>query len=170
MDILKAATDWAKAEVFSSTFFILFGVSFIVATLAFWQWGRTETAKAFVYPTLVVGILLLIIGFGLFFTNKSRASNFPTSYSEDASYFVESEMIRAEKTLSEFQLVIFKIVPSIMILASLLIIFVDKPTWRAISITTIAMMVVILMVDYNSFTRLENYQKQLELFEKDALK
>ena len=29
MDILKASTDWAKAELFSTPFFILFGVLFM---------------------------------------------------------------------------------------------------------------------------------------------
>jgi hypothetical protein len=30
MDILKSATDWAKAELISTPFFILFGLLFMV--------------------------------------------------------------------------------------------------------------------------------------------
>ena len=66
MDILKAATDWAKAELFSTPFFILFGMGFLAASLAFWQWGQTDMATAYIIPTLVAGILLSVIGLGLF--------------------------------------------------------------------------------------------------------
>ena len=45
MEILKLAIEWAKAEVFSSRFFIAFGVLFISASIGFWQLGKTELAK-----------------------------------------------------------------------------------------------------------------------------
>ena len=41
MEILKTATDWAKTEVFSSAFFIIFGVVFVLASIGFWQMGKT---------------------------------------------------------------------------------------------------------------------------------
>ncbi|MEO1258470.1 MAG: hypothetical protein AAFZ15_06720 [Bacteroidota bacterium] len=167
MEILKTAIDWAKAEVFSSQFFIFFGVLFILATIGFWQLGKTEIAKAFVLPTLVAGILLLAIGLGLFFTNKSRIASFPSAYNSDASAFVKSEIARTEKIMKEYQTIVFKIIPIIIVVAALLIIFNDKPIWRAICITTIAMMVVILFVDYNANARVEDYHKQLMLVEKD---
>ncbi|MEZ4688330.1 MAG: hypothetical protein R3B47_20400 [Bacteroidia bacterium] len=54
-----------------------------------------------------------------------------------------------------------KAIPVIIVLASLLIVFVDKPVWRAASIATIAMMVVILSIDSNALARIEAYHKQL---------
>ncbi|MCG8328978.1 MAG: heparan-alpha-glucosaminide N-acetyltransferase domain-containing protein [Chitinophagales bacterium] len=167
MEILKAATDWAKAEVFSSTFFIFFGILFLLATLGFWQLGKTEFAKAFIFPALIAGILLLIIGLGLVYSNKSRIANFPTAYESDASAFVQSEISRTEKTMAEYQTIVFKVIPLIIVVAALLFVFIDKPIWRAISITTIAMMVVIILVDSNANARIEAYNKQLELVEKD---
>ncbi|MDW3645722.1 MAG: hypothetical protein R8P61_01500 [Bacteroidia bacterium] len=166
MDILKIANEWAKDEIFSSKFFILFGLVFLAASIGFWQLGKTETARAFIYPTLVAGILVLAVGLGLFFTNKSRLNNFATAYNSDPTAFVKAEISRAEKTVGEFQTVVFKAIPIIIAIAALLIIFVDKPLWRAISITTIAMMAVILMVDSNSSTRIDDYRKQLELVDK----
>ena len=71
MDILKTATDWAKAEIFSSSFFIVFGALFVAVSIGFWQLGKTDLAKAYVIPTLVAGVLLMIIGLGLFFNNLS---------------------------------------------------------------------------------------------------
>lgn len=169
MDVLKAATDWAKAEVFSTQFFILFGVMFVLATIGFWQWGKTDVAKAFIYPTLVAGILLLAIGIGLFFTNKSRIESFTNAYNNDVSAFIKSEITRSEKTMEEYQTIIFKIIPLIIAIAAILIIFIDKPIWRAISIITIAMMVVILLVDYNANARMEAYNKQLEIVANNLL-
>jgi len=166
MEVLKIATDWAKAEVFSTLFFILFGVLFVLASIGFWQIGKTDIAKAYIYPTLVAGILLLTLGLGMFFANKSRVSNFEREYNSDASAFIQSEIIRTEKTMGEYSTMVFKIFPIIIIIAALLFIFVDKPIWRAISTTIIAMLVVILLVDHNANARIEAYHQQLELVEK----
>jgi hypothetical protein len=75
MDILKTATDWAKAEVFSIAFFILFGIGFVAAGIGFWQLGKTDLARAYIIPTLVAGALLLIIGFGLFLPISQESHN-----------------------------------------------------------------------------------------------
>lgn len=163
MDILKTATQWAKAELFSTPFFILFGFVFIAASLGFWQLGRTDIARAYIIPTLVAGVLLLTIGLGLFFTNKSRITEFELAYKTNASAFVESEIIRTGSTLQEYKTIVFKIIPIIIIAAASLIIFVNTPTWRAISITTIAMMVVILLIDGAAHARIDSYHKKLML-------
>lgn len=167
MDILKTALDWAKAEVFSSQFFILFGVLFILATVGFWQLGKTEVAKAYIIPTLVAGSLLLVIGFGLVFSNKSRINNFPTAYQDDVTAFVKSEIDRTEKTMKEYQNIVFKIIPLIIVVAAFLIIFMKQPIWRAIGTTTIAMMVVIIFVDSNAYARIESYNQQLVTIDKN---
>lgn len=161
MEILKTATEWAKAEVFSSQFFIFFGVLFLLGSAGFWQLGKSEVAKAFISPMLVAGILILAVGLGIFFANKSRITSFAEAYDSDASAFVQSEITRTEKSMGEYQTIVFKIIPLIIVVASLMIIFMDQPVWRAISITTIAMMVVILSVDSNANARLEAYHQQL---------
>lgn len=161
MEILKVATDWAKAEVFSSQFFIFFGVLFLLGSIGFWQLGKTEVAKAFITPMLVAGLLILTVGLGIFFANKSRITSFKEAYNKDAPAFVKSEIARTEKSMGEYQTIVFKIIPLIIVVAALLIIFMDQPIWRAISITTIAMMVVILLVDNNANARIEAYHKQL---------
>lgn len=163
MDILKVATDWARAEVFSTSFFIIFAIVFLVASLGFWQLGKTDLARAYIIPTLIAGILLMIIGLGLFFTNKSRITQFETAYHNNASAFLDSEIERAEKTLQEYKTVVFKAFPMIIIVAALLIIFINTPTWRAISITTIAMLIVILLIDGTAHARMQTYHEQLVL-------
>ena len=169
MDILKTATEWAKAEVFSSLFFILFGLMFVLATVGFWQLGKTEVAKSFIFPTLVAGILILTVGIGIFYANKTRVNTFKTDFQADASTFVKSEITRTEKSMTEYKNVVFKIIPIIIAIAALLIIFVDKPIWRAISTTTIAMMVVIIFIDSNANARLKDYHKELVSVDWEAI-
>jgi uncharacterized membrane protein len=161
MDILKTATDWAKAEVFSTTFFIIFGLLFVVASIGFWQLGKTEMARAYIIPTLVAGALLMTIGFGLFFTNKARITQFESAYNQDSAAFVESELLRAESTLKEYKNVVFTAIPIIIATCALLIIFMNSPIWRASMITTIAMLIIILLIDGTAHARIKNYNEQL---------
>ena len=138
MEIIKFATEWARAEVFSSRFFILAAIAFLLATIGFWQLGKTEVARAYIYPTMVAGILLLAVGVGIFYANKQRVTSFTEAYNADATAFVESEIARTEKSMGEFRTIVFKVIPFIIVAAALLIVFVDSPLCRAISITTIA--------------------------------
>lgn len=164
MEIIKEATEWAKAEVFSAQFFIIFGLMFALASLGFWQWSKTDVAKAFIIPTLVAGILLLVIGVGLVYTNKNRLTKFPKDYTQNPTEFVQSEMQRAKKTVAEFKNVVFTAIPLIIVIAALLIIFINKPIWRATCITTIAMMIVIMLIDSNSSRRMQEYQEALQQY------
>ncbi len=167
MEILKLATEWAKAEVFSTRFFIIFAMLFLAASAGFWQLGKTELAKAYIIPLLVAGVLLMTIGLGLFFTNKARITQFESAYNSDASAFTASEVARVESTLKEYT-VVFKVIPIIIVVAALLIFFINTPIWRAIGITTIAMMIVILLVDGTAHARIEGYYKQLVHLEKQG--
>ena len=161
MEILKAATDWAKAELVSTPFFILFGVVFLAASLGFWQFGKTDLARAYIIPTLVAGVLLTIIGLGLFFTNKSRITQFETAYHSDASVFLTSELERAEATLKEYKTIVFTAIPLIILVCGLVVLFVNTPIWRASMIATIAMLAVILLIDGLAHARIDDYNKQL---------
>ena len=108
IDILKTSIDWAKAEIFSSSFFALMGLLFILTSIGFWQLGKTGTAKAFIIPLLVAGGLLVVLGVGLIISNQLRT-----------------------------------------------------PIWQAGMISVIAMMAVILLVDTNANTRMQDYKDRL---------
>lgn len=166
MDILNTSIEWAEAEVFSTRFFIVFALLFLIASIGFWQLGKSDIAKAYIYPTLVAGLLLMTIGLGLFFTNKSRITQFQTAYNENRSEFIASEIDRAEKTLKEYKNVVFKAIPIIIILAALMIMFISTPIWRAIAITTIAMLIVILLIDGTAHARIDAYHNQLKMVDK----
>ncbi len=162
MDILNIATQWAKAEIFSSKFFVIIAVLLIATSIGFWQLGKSELARSYIVPMAICGGLLMVIGIGLTYNNEQRLKAFPTAYDKDKVEFVQSELKRTEATIKQTENTIFKWIPIIIITAALLIIFVDKPSWRAACITTIAMMVVLLIVDSNSHSRIVSYNKALK--------
>lgn len=160
-NILGAAIDWTKAEMFSSAFFILFGALFLLASFALWQLGRTDMAKAYVIPLLVTGGLLIVIGAGLVISNQMRLSAFPTAFNADSQAFLASEIARAEKTIDGYTNAVFRIIPLIIASCALLVIFMNGPIWRASLICIIAMMAVIMIIDTNANARLEVYKDKL---------
>ena len=166
MELLKFTIEWTKDEIFSSKIFILFGILFISASIGFWQLGKTEIAKAFIYPILIAGILLLMAGFGFYFSNKSRLSNIESNYSANPSAFVASEIVKTEKIMNSYENIAFKIFPAIIAVAAFLIISTDKAILRAICITIIAFLTVLLVLDVNANARIKNYHKELKQIKK----
>ena len=160
MDILKLSTDWARAEVFSAKISLLLSLLFFIAAIGFWQLGRTAMAKAFVWPMLVAGVSIVAVSAGLYFANKPRITQFETAYHTDAKAFVQTEIQRTAKSQNDLALV-FKVLPLIIIAAALLIMFVNTPLWRAIGITTIALMTVLMFIDSNTGARNTEYHQQL---------
>ena len=161
MHILKTAMDWAKAEMFSSMFFAVFGIVFLFASASFWYLGKTETAKAFVIPLLVTGLLLVVLGVGLVIANQWRLSTFPTAFAADAKAFLAAEMTRADKTVSGYQKVVHIYLPAIIALCALTLLVVRTANWQASMVAIIAMMAVIMLVDTNAAKRMERYQDAL---------
>lgn len=160
MEILKLSIDWAKAEVFSAKISLLLSLPFFLAALGFWQLGKTTMAKAFVWPMLVAGVLIVAVAAGLYFANKPRITQFETAYNTDAKAFVQTETARTAKSQHDLALV-FKALPLIIIAAALLIMFVNKPLWRPIGITTIAVMILLMFIDSNTGARNTVYHQQL---------
>ena len=45
VDLINASTDWARAEMFSTRFFIFFAGAFLAASFGFWRLGQTVLAN-----------------------------------------------------------------------------------------------------------------------------
>ncbi|THH39144.1 hypothetical protein E4Z66_06245 [Aliishimia ponticola] len=161
MDILKTANDWARAEMFSSAIFILFGALFLAASFGFWQMGRTDVARAFVLPALMAGVLLVILGGGLFYGAQKALAGHGAAYAADPPGFIASELTRVEATMAQYSTAVFKVMPLIIILSAALVMLLQGPIWRASLITTIAMITVVMLVDTNANARLAAYRDVL---------
>ena len=161
MEILKTANDWAKAEIFASAFFVLFGLMFIAASIGFWQLGKTEIAKAYIIPTAIAGALLMFVGVGLMISNNIRLGEFPVAYEENISAFVDAEIARADRTFNAFENIVFKVLPTIMLICGVLLIFMTGPVWRAACTSTLIMFAIIMMIDTTASARLKDYKQKL---------
>ena len=139
---------------------------FFLGRLVFGKWEKLNWPRLLLTPLLVCGTLLLIIGVGLLYSNTTRIQSFQKDYRTSSEKFVLAEIARADKTMAEFELVVFKVIPLIIVVCCFGIIFLHQPFWRAICIITMAMMVVILLVDTHSYMRIKEYKEKLVLFEK----
>ncbi len=160
MEIIKLSTDWAKAEVFSAKMVGLTSLALFVVALGFWQLSKTPMAKSLVWPLVVAGLLLIAVSAGLYFTNKPRITQFEVAYKNDADSFIQSEITRTAKSKHDLALV-FKILPAIIIAAALLIMFSQAPLWRAIAVTTILLMTLLMLIDSNTDARNTAYHQKL---------
>lgn len=161
MDILKTSTDWAKAELWSNGFFALFGVMFVVASLLFWLRGETDMARAFVLPMFAAGVLILILGGGLFYGTLKSLAGFAPAIAEDRAGFVASEIERVDRTVAQYGTAVFKVMPLMIAGAAMMIVFVHNPGWRAAFITAIVFLGLIMLIDSNANARLEAYKTTL---------
>lgn len=160
MEIIKLSTDWARAEVFSAKMVGLLSLMVFLVALGFWQLSKTPMAKSFVWPLLVTGLLLVTVSAGLYFANKPRIAQFEAAYKNDKAAFIQSEITRTAKSKHDLALV-FKILPAIIIVAALLIMFSHAPLWRAIGVTTILLMTLLMLIDSNTDARNTAYHREL---------
>jgi hypothetical protein len=161
MDLLKLSTDWAKAEVFSAKIVWLFSIITLLTAAGFFYWGKTAMARAFVWPMLIAGILLVAVGAGLFFTNRPRIAQFEQLYQANPQAFMQQELQRTAKSQGELSLV-FRILPALLILAAMLILLAPSPAWRSIAITLALFATVLMAIDSHTDARNTMYHAQLK--------
>ena len=162
MDILKTAHEWAKVELVTTKIFMLSGIVFIAIGTGFWLLGKSDVARSFIWPQIVVGVLLLTVGVGLHIAYLNRMNGYLDAFNKDVLSFVQSEIDYANKTIASYEGTVFKVIPLIVAVASILIVFIHQPIWRAICISTIAMMTVIMTIDGTANARMKEYKQQME--------
>jgi len=165
MEIIKAAEDWAKAEMVSSIFFMLFGLAYLYASISFWKLGTTQLSKALIIPLLIAGGLLLSAGISFYLSSKSKLADFEKEYNENTSAIVKSEIKRTKSTIKTYQNVALKVFPAIIVVAALVYIFISIPMVRAICIGLIAFLSILILLDSQALKRMKTYHHQLELAE-----
>lgn len=163
MEIVRTATEWARAEIVSSKIFMLFGLFYMIGSIGLWKLGTTALAKALVIPLLVTGVLLLVAGISFYLSSKSLLSDFEKKYVENATAIMDSEIERTQKTIKTYENVALKVFPAIIILATLVFFFVSSPMIRAISLAVIAFLFVLVLLDSQALKRMKIYNYELEL-------
>jgi ABC-2 type transport system permease protein len=160
MDILKLSTEWAKAEVFSAKIVWIFSIIEILAAVGFFYFGKTGMAKAFFWPLLIMGLFLVAVGAGLYFTNNPRVEQFEKQYQNDSATFVQSEIQRTTKSKGEMVNVL-RILPAIILVMAIMLLLMSAPIWRAIAVSIAINAAFLMIVDSNTEARNNSYNSQL---------
>ena len=163
MEVIKAATEWAKAEIISSFFFMIIGLSYILGSLGLWKFSSTPLIKALFVPLLIAGGLLLSAGISFYLSSKSKLNNFEAEYKADTSSVIKSEIERTASTMKTYKNVALKVFPAIILIAVLITLFVSSATIKAICIAIIAFLSVLVILDSQALKRIETYNQKLEL-------
>lgn len=163
MEIVNAAIDWAKAEIVSALFFMLFGIAYIGIAIACWKLGSTPLIKALILPMFIAGGLLLGAGISFYLSNNSKLKKFETDYKTNPAALIESEIERTEQTMKTYQNIALKVFPAIILVALLVSFIVPNPMVRAICIGIIAFLFVLVLLDSQALKRIKTYHQKLEL-------
>lgn len=163
MEIVKAATEWAKAEITSSLFFMFFGLIYIIGSISLWKLGTSNLSNALFIPLLIAGGLLLSAGISFYLSSKSKLNSFEKEYTENSAATIEAEITKAENTMKTYKNVALKVFPAIIVISLFIFLFTANPTVKAICIAVIAFLSVLVVLDSQALKRMETYHQKLEL-------
>lgn len=163
MEIIRAATEWAKAEIVSSVFFMLFGLLYIVGSIGLWKFGNTPMTKALFIPLLVAGGLLLGAGVSFYLSSRAILTNLEIEYNANPAEWINSEIQRVESTKKTYENVAMKVFPAIIVVAVFVFFLVSNSTLRSISLAIIAFLVVLVLLDSQALKRIMVYHDKLKL-------
>lgn len=161
MEFIDHAIAWCKGEIFEAKLILLFGIIVLVSAFLFFKVGTTPSAKAMLYPLLVVGVMFSAIGGGMLYSNPKRIMEFKKAYVENPKAFVESEKNRTDEFISWYPKTRY-IMTGIGVLGVLLFLFWSVPIGRAIGISLIIIMLATFVVDHFSEERAEIYHQKIE--------
>jgi hypothetical protein len=160
MEFIEHAIAWCKGEIFEAKLILLFGIIVLVSAFLFFKGGTTPSAKAMLYPLLVVGIMYSAIGGGMLYSNPKRIVEFKQAYAENPTAFIESEKKRTDEFISWYPKTRY-IMMVLGVIGILLFLFWAVPIGRAIGISLIIMMLGTFVVDHFSEERAEIYHKHI---------
>ncbi|MCC5945331.1 MAG: hypothetical protein JJT94_10370 [Bernardetiaceae bacterium] len=160
MNILEHSIAWAKGEQFEGMCIAIGGLATIVLTFLFWKYGTTPNAKSLVLPSLVLGVLFILMGIAMINSNGKRPVAFQQAYESDSVQFLLDEKKRVE----EFQ-ILYPIslgVSAVFFLITLIgFVWTRNPTIHAIGIALSVFGWALIVIDYFSKERAAIYYEQI---------
>jgi len=163
MDILKIATDWAKIELISNSVFILASVIFLSVSLFLQIGARESHFSTYSPPFVIAAILLLILGAGLLFSTWQHSTNLEFQFQQDMTLFIQAELTRAEKTISQYKLAVNVIFPALGLISFCILLVFQNDQVRASAITSVIVLLILITVDTAAKERLVKYTKDLAM-------
>ena len=161
MDILKIATDWAKIELISNSVFVLASIIFLSVSFFLQICARESHFSTYSLPFLIAAILLLILGAGLLFSTWQHSTNL--EFQPDKALFIQAELTRAEKTISQYKLALYVIFPALGLISFCVLFVFQNDQVRASAITSVIVLLILIIVDTAAKERLVKYTKDLAI-------
>lgn len=160
MNILEHSIAWAKGEQFEGMCIALGGVITLVVSFFLWKYGTTPNAKSFVVPSLVLGVLFILMGIAMINSNGKRPAEFQQAYESNGSQFLLDEKQRVEdfQILYPISLAISAICFMITLIA---FVWSTNATFHAISIALAVFGVALIIIDYFSKERAAIYYQHI---------
>ena len=163
MDILKIATDWAKIELTSNSVFVLASVIFLSVSFFLQICARASHFSTYSLPFVIAAILLLILGAGLLFSTWQHSTNLEFQFQQDMTLFIQAELTRAEKTISQYKLAVNVIFPALGLISFFILLVFQNDQVRASAITSVIVLLILITVDTAAKERLVKYTKDLAM-------
>ena len=163
MDILKIATNWAKIELISNSVFVLASVIFLSVSLFLQIGARESHFSTYSLPFVIAAILLLILGAGLLFSTWHHSTNLEFQFQQDKALFIQAELTRAEKTISQYKLAVNVIFPALGLISFCILLGFQNDQVRASAITSLIVLLILITVDTAAKERLVKYTKDLAM-------
>ena len=160
MTFIDYTQQWIKGELFEAKLILAFSIMVIVIALLFYYQGTTPSAKALLFPLLIVGAMFLSIGGGMLYSNPKRAIEFPQKALEDEAAFIQSEKERVEEFMKWYPKTRW-IMAGLGIIGIGIFIFWETPIGKAIGIALILIMLATFVVDHFSEERAGIYYQHI---------
>ena len=147
-------------EIFEGRMLALFGAVIVTLALVFWRMGSTPSARAMFVPLLIVGVLALVVGLSMNFSNQARIGKYSAAYAESPTAFVQAERERTESFIRWYPYTMYTF-SVIIILALGVFLWKPTPLGRAIGLATVLLGLAVLFLDHFSEERAEGYHTQI---------
>ena len=149
IDILKTATEWAKAEMLSSAFFCPAGFRRSLYQPAVRRNVKEQIRPKPMSSLFSSGGIVDHFRVGLVIPESGCVCRLPRGAFKIRGGIFPAPELPARKTISGYETAIYRVLPLITLIAAGLPFFVKAPS-GASCVSTIAMMAVILVIDTNA--------------------
>lgn len=160
MYFIKHSINWCKGEIFEGRMIFLFGIIFLIITFSFWKYGTTPSAKALIIPIFILSVLSIGTGLSMNFSNQKNIVSFEKAYNENARNFVKKEKERTEAFIKWYPFTRY-VGAGLILTGLLLFLFTILPLWKSISLCLIVLAFAVLVIDYFSEERANQYHYQI---------
>ena len=163
MEFIDHTINWTKGEILEATIMGIVGLLILIAGVLFWKYGNTPYAKAMIWPILITGLLLAVMGIYGVIYNKNRIKVYQQKWEQNPTEFVQSEKARVENFDNIFKYSYPAMVT--MVVAGAILFFVFKnPNAKAICLALMLLGLAGYFIDHFAAERGEIYYKEIIKF------